>query len=201
MKREELTKTFMMISNWKETFGFYVYIKYKFKYQQEYNTARHRKKITTNNTFSETFLQDNAYTAVDLCAAINIRFQANFRLNKIPLEFDISCGRCLANRIIQFGRCLSLKNNIIFQSFKIGNCLIHVIISSFKWSILTNILAAQVKMCTQDGDFGRLKNIKSQWSLSAEIFFVIPLLTSGDWSSLNPYQVSLCTHVIWYTHF
>ena len=50
---------------------------------------------------------------------VNISFQLNFRLSKIPQKMcNIPYGKCTLNQIIQFVRCLFFIHNIIFQSFE-----------------------------------------------------------------------------------
>ena len=60
------------------------------------------------------------------CAAktVYIRFQAHFRLNKIPLKFVINhVVDAQLIKYFQFGRCLFFINIIIFHSFEAGNCV------------------------------------------------------------------------------
>ena len=75
MNQKELTKTFMMILNWKTPFGFHGLCK-------KYFRALRVKRQHDNANASSKIIKINP------CAAktVYIRFQANFRQNKIPLR-------------------------------------------------------------------------------------------------------------------
>ena len=56
----------------------------------------------------------------------SIRFQANFGLNKILLNFLTFCGKhgkCSVIQILQFGRFHYFVNDTIFHSFEVENCI------------------------------------------------------------------------------
>ena len=74
---------------------------------------------------------DHGSHIINTCSAknINLRFQANFRLNHITL--NVITYLVVVIQIIQFGSCLYFKNNTIFHSFEAGNTVSIVVACYF----------------------------------------------------------------------
>ena len=128
MKRKELTKTFMMISNWKQS----LFFKFVHKY------------------FSD--------LKVNPCAAgtVYVRFLASLKPNKIPLKIinlfviydQRDAQRCTDHQILQFDTRPFFINEHIFRPLKL-----EISISALnQWEIETNNSVAQGLLSTYTWD-------------------------------------------------